>query len=67
MKFSENLNTELKEIRKMNSTVDIEVDGGINDKTITKCIEAGANVFVAGSYVFGGDYQERISSLKKEN
>lgn len=65
--FIESSVEKIKEIRKMNSTVDIEVDGGINDKTITKCIEAGANVFVAGSYVFGGDYQERILSLKKEN
>ena len=65
--FIESSVEKIKEIRKMNSTIDIEVDGGINDKTITKCIEAGANVFVAGSYVFGGDYQERISSLKKEN
>lgn len=34
---------------------DIEVDGGIDDKTIRACAEAGANVFVAGSYLFKGD------------
>ncbi|EMP72200.1 ribulose-5-phosphate 3-epimerase [Streptococcus sobrinus DSM 20742 = ATCC 33478] len=30
---------------------DIEVDGGVDDKTIKACQEAGANVFVAGSYL----------------
>ncbi|HEQ1205878.1 ribulose-phosphate 3-epimerase [Streptococcus pyogenes] len=31
---------------------DIEVDGGVDNKTIRACYEAGANVFVAGSYLF---------------
>ncbi|WP_304205870.1 ribulose-phosphate 3-epimerase [Fusobacterium perfoetens] len=62
--FIESSVEKIKEIRKMSETVDIEVDGGINDKTIKKCIEAGANIFVAGSYVFGGNYEERIKSLK---
>ncbi len=65
--FIESSIEKIKEIRKMNSIVDIEVDGGINDKTITKCIKAGANVFVAGSYVFSGNYKERIDNLKKED
>ncbi|EHI74672.1 ribulose-phosphate 3-epimerase [Streptococcus criceti] len=34
---------------------DIEVDGGIDDKTIKACKDAGANVFVAGSYLFKAD------------
>lgn len=62
--FIESSIDKIKEIRKMSETIDIEVDGGINDKTIKRCIEAGANVFVAGSYVFGGNYEERIKSLK---
>ena len=32
--------------------VDIEVDGGINDHTIHRVLEAGANVIVAGSSIF---------------
>ncbi len=32
---------------------DIQVDGGIDDGTVTQAALAGANVFVAGSYVFG--------------
>lgn len=35
--------------------VDIEVDGGINELTIADAVKAGANVIVAGSYVFGAD------------
>jgi len=63
--FIEKMIDKIKEVRSMSSTVDIQVDGGITDKNIRKCIEAGANVFVAGSYVFSGDYKERISLLKK--
>ncbi len=42
----------------------ISVDGGINDKTIGNVAEAGANCVVSGSYIFKGDYYERIESLK---
>ncbi|MBE7028453.1 MAG: ribulose-phosphate 3-epimerase [Ruminococcaceae bacterium] len=46
--------------------VDIEVDGGIGEKTIKHAAEAGANIFVAGSSVFGADnYDYVISNLKK--
>ena len=31
----------------------IEVDGGINGQTAPQVVEAGANVLVSGSYVFG--------------
>jgi len=34
---------------------DIQIDGGISDKTIGPCLAAGANVFVAGSYLYGAD------------
>ncbi len=43
----------------------IEVDGGINDETGALCKEAGANVLVAGSYLFGkADQAARIKGLK---
>lgn len=35
--------------------INIEVDGGVNLKNVTEVIDAGANVIVAGSAVFGGD------------
>ena len=43
----------------------IQVDGGINEKTIYDVSKAGADVFVAGSAIFGtGDYKKTIQSLK---
>lgn len=43
----------------------IEVDGGVNDKNAPKLAEAGADVLVAGSFVFKAkDYAKAISSLR---
>ncbi|MBC2856695.1 MAG: ribulose-phosphate 3-epimerase [Cetobacterium sp.] len=64
-KFIKSSIKKIKEIRNLSSTIDIQVDGGITNETIDECIEAGANIFVAGSYVFSGDYKERIDSLKR--
>lgn len=44
----------------------IQVDGGITDETIGIAAKAGADVFVAGSYVFKGDKKEAIEKLKAE-
>ncbi len=47
---------ELKEIiKRKNSNALIEIDGGVNAVTAPKLLEAGADVLVAGSYVFGSD------------
>ncbi|WP_288778020.1 ribulose-phosphate 3-epimerase [uncultured Sneathia sp.] len=54
----------IQKLRELYPDIDIEVDGGINDKTAKLAKTAGANVLVAGSYVFGGDYKQRIESLK---
>ena len=44
----------------------VEVDGGINDETGKLCKEAGVDVLVAGSYLFGHeDVKARIEGLKK--
>ncbi|EHD47777.1 ribulose-phosphate 3-epimerase [Streptococcus pneumoniae GA16531] len=45
---------------------EIEVDGGIDDQTIAQAKEAGATVFVAGSYVFKGEVNERVQTLRKQ-
>ena len=43
----------------------IEVDGGVNDKTVADCLAAGADILVAGSYVFGhSDPAQAIQTLK---
>lgn len=45
---------------------DIQVDGGINAKTVEIAASAGANVFVAGSAVFGAeDPKKEIASLRE--
>ncbi|MBB5172125.1 ribulose-phosphate 3-epimerase [Texcoconibacillus texcoconensis] len=41
-----------KSAQEINPTVEIEVDGGINEETAKLCREAGANVLVAGSSVY---------------
>ncbi|MDQ0275889.1 ribulose-phosphate 3-epimerase [Arthrobacter silviterrae] len=47
------------------AAVAIQVDGGITEETITRAAEAGANVFVAGSAVYGKDSPEAaIESLR---
>lgn len=44
---------------------DIEVDGGINELTARDCLKSGANVLVAGSYIFGAkDYSLAIKKLR---
>jgi ribulose-phosphate 3-epimerase len=52
-------------IRAKNPNVLIEVDGGINQETIRWAAEAGADVFVAGSAIFGSsDYGKTIGKLR---
>lgn len=54
-----------KKIEKSGKKIDLEVDGGVNPKTAKMAIDAGADVLVAGSYIFGSkNYQEAILSLK---
>jgi len=43
----------------------IEVDGGINDKTAYEVLNAGCDILVAGSYIFKGDIEKNINSLRK--
>ena len=49
-----------------NRPIDIEVDGGIKLANRDLVTEAGANVLVAGSSVFGGDIAENIRRFKEE-
>ena len=50
--------------------IKIQVDGGINDKTASKVIQAGANVLVAGSAIFKGtgleSYKKNIDILRSK-
>ncbi len=52
-------------IRAKNPNVLIEVDGGINQDTIRSVSEAGADVFVAGSAIFGSsDYGKTVGKFR---
>ncbi len=68
-KFIENTYKKITQLRKMIDSVNpeclIEVDGGVNFETGKLLFEAGANVLVAGSFVFGSaDPKETIAKLK---
>ena len=59
----------IKELKAMlssrNPDVIIEVDGGVNTKTIQSVSEAGADAFVAGSAIFGSsDYGQTIDTFR---
>lgn len=58
--------SQLKEYKILNKlNYEIEVDGGINQSTIEKVRIAGADVVVAGSYIFNSnDRKQKINSLK---
>lgn len=56
----------VQELRKKYPDLNIEVDGGLGPATIDQAADAGANVIVAGSAVFGAkDPSEVISVLRK--
>lgn len=64
------MNSQLSKIREIKKAIadrniKIEVDGGIVPETAKLCIEAGADILVAGSYVFKTpDYKSNIKDLK---
>jgi ribulose-phosphate 3-epimerase len=69
--FIEDALDKIKNIRAIldeaNSEAILEVDGGIKISNIKNAGEAGAELFVAGSAVFGSDnYKETITEMKKE-
>ena len=62
-KFIESTMAKVKELRKLKSRLDIEVDGGINSYTAAVAFETGANVFVAGNAIFG--QKDRTAAIKE--
>ncbi|MBR7133096.1 MAG: ribulose-phosphate 3-epimerase [Clostridia bacterium] len=53
-----------KEITSRGLDIDLEVDGGINTETAPLAVAAGANVLVAGSFVFSDKMEENVSFIK---
>ncbi len=69
--FISNSLDKIKRLRKLihdrGLNVLIEVDGGVNDKTIAEVSAAGTDIFVAGSAIFGSpDYQKTIQNFRKK-
>ncbi len=67
-KFMTDMMPKVTEIRhwieEIGRDIDLQVDGGVNGETAKVCIQAGANVLVAGSYLFSKpDYAAAIQSL----
>ena len=70
-KFIETTIDKIQDAKKLIETqshhIFLEVDGGINHETIGKVAAAGANVFVAGSAIFGSaDYAETIQDFRQK-
>ncbi len=68
-KFIENVILKAKKLKKLINKINpnclIEVDGGVNNKNIAELKEAGVDIVVAGSYVYGADdYKQAIKSLQ---
>jgi len=68
--FIENTYNKIKELKELiqssESSCQIEIDGGVTNKNAKKLVEAGANILVAGSYVFkSSNPEETISKLVK--
>lgn len=56
-----------KMLDKAGSKAELEVDGGIKVSNIAQAAKAGADVFVAGSAIFGSDdYAKTIKAMRKE-
>ncbi|MDE6958273.1 MAG: ribulose-phosphate 3-epimerase [Helicobacter apodemus] len=67
-KFISNTLDKIKELKDMlevrNPNCLIEVDGGVSDENILELKKSGVDIAVAGSYIFSGDYKERIKTLR---
>jgi len=65
-KFMPEMMPKVEALRKRYPELNIEVDGGLSEKTIDVAADAGANVIVAGSAVFGAkDPSEVIAKLRE--
>lgn len=68
-KYIESCTRKIRELRQMITDrgldIDIEVDGGIKLDNVQKVLDAGANVIVAGSAVFGGDVEQNVKDFLK--
>jgi len=66
--FIPNAIQKISDLKKMagenDTSIDIEVDGGINFSNVEKVLQAGANIIVAGTSVFSGNINENMLEFK---
>jgi len=63
--FSEEILHKIGHIRSLCKSCIIEVDGGVNKRVAARCIKEGANMLVAGSYLFNSkNIKKAVSELK---
>lgn len=66
-KFDKSAINKIKYVRSLKPEILIEVDGGINNETAPQCVKAGADILVAGSYIYDNDTYDAIQTLKGKN
>jgi len=69
--FIANSLDKIRELRRMirakNLSILVEIDGGVNEKTISAIADAGVDIFVAGSAIFGSrNYKDTIDDFRKK-
>ncbi|MFQ5475186.1 MAG: ribulose-phosphate 3-epimerase [Candidatus Nanoarchaeia archaeon] len=64
-RFIPEMASKIYELRRLEPDLDIEVDGGITPETIRHVADAGANLFVSGSFLQKNDVKEAVGSLKR--
>ena len=66
-KYLDECTEKIQELRELidreELNVDIQVDGGINNETVETVMRAGANLIVAGSWVFNGDLKNNVKQI----
>jgi len=65
-KFLERCVPKVAELRARFPDKDIEVDGGVGPKNIGVCADAGSNVIVAGTAIFGAEHPEQVIATLKD-
>lgn len=68
-KYIEGCTRKIQELRRMITgrglSVDVEVDGGVKLDNLSKVLDAGANVIVAGSAIFAGNVEQNVKDFLK--
>lgn len=65
-KYMPEIEAKVSDLRRiLGESANIQVDGGITSENIEHAVNAGANIIVAGTSVFGGNIKENISELMR--